>query len=196
MEDDIRDGRPDERILVERASAGDRDAFRELYEQNVAAVHGFIRNRVGADVADDLTAETFCRAFEHIGRFEWRGAPFRAWLFRIAYHQVVGRARRKDTHVILQEDPTPPAVDGHEESVIARLEGEIVVEALERLPEGHRTVLELRYMQDLSVSETAAVLESSEEAVRALTYRALKSLRTAYAELAEVRPTARAAEAQ
>lgn len=194
MEEEIRGGPPDERDLVERASAGDRDAFRGLYEQNVSAVHAFIRNRVGSGPADDLTAETFCRAFEHIGRFEWRGAPFRSWLFRIAYHQVVDRSRRKDTHVILQEDPTPPAVDGHEESVIASLEGEVVVEALSTLSEAHRTVLELRYMQDLSVSETAAVLESSEDAVRALTYRALKSLRAAYAELSEVLPTARAAE--
>lgn len=171
-------------MLVERASAGDRDAFRELYRQNVGAVHAFLRNRVGPGPAEDLTAETFCRAFEHIGRFEWRGAPFRSWLFRIAYHQVVARSRRKDTHLILQDDPEPAATEGHEDAVIARLEGEVVVAALATLPETHRAVLELRYMQDLPVSETAEILEISEEAVRALTYRALKSLRAAHARLA------------
>ena len=74
----------DERDLVERAAAGDRDAFETLYELNVQPVFAFLRSRAPRELAEDLTAETFCRAYQHIGRYEWRGAPYRAWLRRIA----------------------------------------------------------------------------------------------------------------
>ncbi len=78
-----------ERSLVLRARDGDKNAFAALYRTHVDVVFGFLRFRAGADRADDLTAETFCRAWSGISRYEWTGAPFRAWLLRIAYNLVV-----------------------------------------------------------------------------------------------------------
>lgn len=169
-----------ERGLVARAAAGDRAAFHLLYQANVKPVFGFLRARVDHHLAEDLTAEVFCRAFEHIGTYEWRGVPYRAWLLRIAYHLVVGQARRRSSGEVPVRDPEPPAVQGPEDDVVTGLQAETLLASLARLSAAHRTVLELRFLRDLSVAEAATVLDSTEEAVRALTYRALNALRTSH----------------
>jgi RNA polymerase sigma factor (sigma-70 family) len=166
--------------LVRRASAGDRAAFRLLYEQNVKVVYRFVAARVAPSQVDDLTAETFARAFERIDGFEWRGVPIRAWFLRIAYHQVIGQSRRRSSSEVLTDDPTPPEVLSHEDGLVDRLtDHQEVLDAMATLSSAQRTVVELRYFRELSVPETAVVLELSEEAVRALTYRSLRSLRAA-----------------
>ena len=166
--------------LVRRAVAGDRAAFRLLYEQNVKVVYRFVAARVAPSQVDDLTAETFARAFERIDGFEWRGVPIRAWLLRIAYHQVIGQSRRRSSSEVLTDDPTPPDVASHEDGLVDRLtDHQQVLAAMASLSPPQRAVIELRYFRELSVPETAVVLELSEEAVRALTYRSLRSLRAA-----------------
>jgi len=166
--------------LVTRAAAGDRAAFRTIYEQNVQVVYRFVSSRVATSLVDDLVAETFARAFERIDGFEWRGVPIRAWLLRIAYHQVVGRSRRRSSSEVLTDEPEPPGVSSHEDRLVDRLtDHEQVLVAMASLSPPQRAVIELRYFRELSVPETALVLELSEEAVRALTYRSLRSLRAA-----------------
>jgi RNA polymerase sigma-70 factor, ECF subfamily len=137
--------------------------------------------RVGQSDAEDLTAETFTRAFKGIRRFEPRGVPFRAWLFRIANNLIIGQARRARDVAPLdlvgpgqlptsRLDPADAAVRSVEDTGLAA--------ALARLPASHATVLDLRYLRELSVAETAQAMEITPEAVRALTYRALRSLRS------------------
>lgn len=169
-----------ERQLVARAQAGDRDAFRALYQQNVRLVVAFLANRVGAAAAEDLAAETFAKAFERIGSFEWRGVPIRAWLLRIAYHQLVGQTRRRSSSEIVTDDITVADQGSHEDSVVDQLTTHrSLLDAVASLPPQQRLAVELRYLREMTVSETAVVLELSEEAVRALTYRSLRSLRSA-----------------
>jgi len=171
-----------ERQLVGRAQAGDRDAFRELYQQNVRLVVAFLANRVGSAAAEDLTAETFARAFERIDSFEWRGVPIRAWLLRIAYHQLVGQTRRRSSSEIVTDEVTVADQHSHEDSVVDQLTvHRSLLDAVASLPPQQRLAVELRYLRELTVSETAVVLELSEEAVRAVTYRSLRSLRAALA---------------
>lgn len=155
-----------------------KDAFRALYEENVGLVHGFLRARIGPNDAEDLTAETFCRAYQHLHRWEDRGVPIRAWLLRIARNLVIERARKARAVMVPLDDREHAAHRAsHEDEVGASVEAASAIAALAALPESHRTVIELRYLRDLSVTETSAVLEISEEAVRALAYRALKGLR-------------------
>lgn len=168
-----------ERALIEQARSSDHAAFQGLYEANVGVVFGFLRGRVSHEVAEDLTAETFCRAYEHLDSFEWRGVPLRAWLLRIAYHLVVARSRRKETGTVPLAEIPEASVPSHEDRVADGLDQRELLVALAHLPPSQQTVLELRFFQDLSVGETAAVLDSTEEAVRALTYRALTGLRAA-----------------
>ena len=167
-----------EEAVVRRAQAGDVAAMRELYEDNVAMVHSFVARRVGRDGADDLTAEVFTKAFERLDRFEWRGIPIRSWLLRIAFNEIVGRARRKASSEVVTDRPNGPPHAGHEDQLLDSLTtGDAVLAALATLSPPQRAAIELRYLRDLTVTETAVVLDLGEDAVRALTYRALKALR-------------------
>src|SRR6185503_6093780 len=86
--------REDERRLVE-AAQGDRARFADIYEEYFELVYAYIarctRNR---EETEDLTAEVFRKALEHLPRFKWTGAPFAAWLFRIGSNLIADRAKR------------------------------------------------------------------------------------------------------
>lgn len=167
----------EEKELVERATGGDRDAFQRLYELHIGAIFAFLRARAPRELAEDLAAETFCRAFQHIGRYEWRGAPYRAWLLRIARNLLIAHWRSKSSGVHLLADLEPVA-DAHVDAdPTERMAAAEVVAMLAELPDRHREVIELRFLEERSVAETAVVLEISEEAVRALTMRAMRALR-------------------
>jgi RNA polymerase sigma factor (sigma-70 family) len=157
--------------------------FRTVYEENVATVYSFLRARVGHDAAEDLTAETFCRAFQHYGGWEDRGLPVRAWLLRIAFHLVVGESRKRKVDFVALEEHHAVDEEGASGAVAQAMEGASALAALAGLPENHRSVIQLRYLQDLSVAETAAVMGLTQEGVRALAYRALKGLRVAHADM-------------
>src|SRR5207302_9360726 len=84
----------EERLVVEAAQKDPR-RFAQLYENNFERVYAFIVRRVrDRDQAQDLTADVFHQALANLSRFEWRGVPFAAWLFRIASNAIVDRARR------------------------------------------------------------------------------------------------------
>jgi len=86
---------------LERAIGGDREAFGQLYEQYVGRIYNYIYYRTGnAYDAEDLTERVFMRALRHIGRYNQRGLPFSAWLYRIAHNLVANwhrdNSRRKE----------------------------------------------------------------------------------------------------
>jgi RNA polymerase sigma-70 factor (ECF subfamily) len=84
----------DERSLIEAAQRDPR-RFGELYERNIDRVYAFVARRAGGRAeAEDLTAEVFHHALANLARFEWRGAPFVAWLLQIARNALAARGRR------------------------------------------------------------------------------------------------------
>src|SRR6266849_10697184 len=90
-----RDTEPDERLLIQAAQRDPR-RFAELYENNFDRVYAFIARRVrNREEAEDLTSEVFHQALANIGRFEWRGVPFAAWLFRIASNAIASHFEKK-----------------------------------------------------------------------------------------------------
>ncbi len=168
-----------EAATIAQAQTGDRTAMRLLYEQNVPMVYSFVARRVGREMADDITAEVFTKAFERLDRFEWRGIAIRSWLLRIAFNEIVGRTRRRSATEVLTDNPERGGVAGHEDTLLdAMASGDALLDALAGLSPPQRAAIELRYLRDLSVTETAVVLDLQEDAVRALTYRALKALRS------------------
>lgn len=171
-----------EAAMIRNAIAGELGARRSLYEDNVRVVFAFCATRVGVQRAEDVTAETFCRAFEGLPRYTWTGVPVRAWLLRIAHNLIIGQARRRSSsEIVIDEVPEPArGCDGvdHAEAVVQGLETSRLMDALGTLGVQGRSVLELRFLRELSVAETAHVLDMSEQAVRASAYRALRSLRT------------------
>src|SRR3977135_1617139 len=97
---------PDEQRLIEAAQK-DPARFAELYEINCEGVYAFIVRRVQDRIeAQDLTSDVFHQALANLGRFEWRGTPFAAWLFRIAANAIADRFERlaKETNFASASD--------------------------------------------------------------------------------------------
>jgi RNA polymerase sigma-70 factor (ECF subfamily) len=162
----------DERALIEAAQA-DPARFLELYERHFHKVYAFISRRIGnRAAAEDVTSEVFEQALANLGRYEWRGVPFVAWLLRIATNAIADRWRReaRDSH-----DPPPEIGDDRDAKDIERRA--ILFQLVERLPEAQRRVIEMRFVDEKSIREIAAALERSEGAVKQLQLRALENLR-------------------
>jgi RNA polymerase sigma-70 factor, ECF subfamily len=165
----------DEQLLVEAAQK-DPSRFADLYESNFERVYAYIARRVrNRDEAEDLTSEVFHQALENIGRFEWRGVPFAAWLFRIAANAIADRwksaAREsgKPTREDLEEITEPDLEEIEHCAELFRL--------VNSLPADQRRVIELRFTQEKSIREIALELRRTEGAVKQLQFRALQNLR-------------------
>jgi RNA polymerase sigma-70 factor (ECF subfamily) len=156
-------------LLVERAKSGDRDAFGELYRACYGPLYRAVRFHLGA-AAEDVVAETFLRAWAGIERYRDTGAPFIAWLHGIARHVLADElARRRRV-----ESRAEPPEHSREPSVDERL---TLAQAMDRLPQEQRQVLELKFLVGLTNSEVAAALGKTTGAVNAKQWRALAALR-------------------
>jgi RNA polymerase sigma-70 factor (ECF subfamily) len=163
--------------LVSRAAGGDRDAFRTLHDSHAREVRRFLARRVGPDLADDLAAETFFRAWRGLSSYVDTGAPFRAWLYRIALRQVFSWVRQPSASELPIAWIDEVVSAGPEETVVERLTTQRALgAALDRLTHAQRRALEMRYLWDLDVAETAVMLGLAEPAARQLVHRALRAM--------------------
>jgi RNA polymerase sigma-70 factor (ECF subfamily) len=166
--------------LVELARNGDSEAFGQLYDHYHSSVYRFLYYRVGSvPLAEDLTAETFFRALRSMSSFRWQGKDFGAWLMTIARnlttdHFKAGRTRLEST----TEDMSTldSSTEGPEGAVLASLTNEALLEALSELPTEQRDCLVMRFLQGLSIAETADVLGRSSGAVKQLQLRGVRNL--------------------
>lgn len=172
--------------VVERAQAGDPNAFAEIYRAEYDRVYRFIARKVrNLILAEDLAHDVFLRALCHIGSVTWQGHGIGAWLRTVAYNRVVDHCN--SARVRLErpsDDPfgNPHAADesreGHPDQLaVDNLTGETVQAALRDLPPAQRQVLTLRFLRGLSVAETAAAMNRTESAVKNLQHRATRALR-------------------
>jgi len=165
----------DERLLVEAAQR-DPSRFAELYERHFARVYAYVVHRVrDRNTAEDLTAEVFHKALASLPRYEWRGAPFGAWLVRIAANAVADRLKHAGREVPSASPPeqaAEPDVDLAEVERYAQL-----FRLVDELPGEQRRVIVERYVEERSIREIAARLEKSEGAIKQLQLRALQTLR-------------------
>jgi len=168
----------EERRLVEAAQQNPAQ-FGALYERHVDRVYAFVLVRVrDRDAAEDITADVFHKALANLPSFEWRGAPFGAWLIRIAANAVADRRRRptREEHApealdALEAPDAPGAIDAFEDR--ARL-----YRYVEELREPQRTVIIERFAHERSLREVAARLGKTEGAIKQIQLRALRALRT------------------
>ena len=162
----------DERRQIEAAQRDSR-RFADLYESNFERVYAFIVRRVGdRHEAEDLTAEVFHLALKNIGRFEWRGVPFAAWLYKIASNEIIDRVQKTARQP--RHDPTdhPPEPCWEEIENRARL-----FRMVDQLPSDQRRVITLRFAEERSIREIAQQLKRTEGAVKQLQFRGLQNLR-------------------
>jgi RNA polymerase sigma-70 factor (ECF subfamily) len=166
--------------LVELARGGDKDAFGMLYDHYHVSVYRFVYYRVGSvALAEDLTGETFFRALRSMNGFRWQGRDFGAWLMTIARnlttdHFKSGRNRLEQTTEDMSTLDTE--TEGPESAVLAHLTNEALLTALRELPQDQQDCLVMRFLQGMSIAETADVLERSAGAVKQLQLRAVRNL--------------------
>lgn len=169
-----RDERPGElKNVIARAKAGDRDAFRYLYQRFAGNIFGYARSIVRDEHdAEDVTQQVFTRMMTAIANYEDRGVPFSAWLLRIAHNMSIDHMRRR---VVVAEDvqQAEQRVDSehaHHLSLSLR-------EALAELPDGQREVVLLHHVAGWSPTEIAEKLGRSEDAVHGLHHRGRRQLK-------------------
>ena len=166
--------------LVELARKGDADAFGMLYDHYQGSVYRFLFYRTrSSTLAEDLTSETFFRALRSMQSFRWQGKDFGAWLMTIARnlatdHFKAGRTRLELTteDMGLHDDET----EGPDVTVLASLTNEMLLKALTELPAEQKDCLIMRFLQGMSIAETADVLGRSEGAVKQLQLRGVRNL--------------------
>jgi len=168
----------EDETLVGRATAGDREAFGELYERCVRRVFRHVLYMVNdVDLAEDLTEQTFLRALQAIHRYERRGVPFLAWLLRIARNLYLNGRRVERNNSTIYNKWNGGAAASPEFFCEAKLDGEEVWRAVRALDGDQRQVIVLRFMDGLSYADVAEVLGKSVGAVRVAQFRALRALR-------------------
>ncbi|MGH3611386.1 MAG: RNA polymerase sigma factor [Pseudonocardia sp.] len=174
--------------LVAAAQRGDRDAFGQLWCRYAPVVAGYVRRRVrDHGLAEDLTSETFARAWRSIGPVRNQGRDVGAWFVTIARNLVRDHAKshRAQREALVADVETvaaagaafTPASPGVERVVLARLVAAELRRRVAALPAAQRDVIRLRFGDGLSVLQVAAAVGRSESAVKALQHRALTQLR-------------------
>jgi len=170
---------PEQEQEAVRAAHADPQRFTVIYERYFADIFRFVNRRVdNRDLAADLTQESFLKAMLAMPRYEDRGLPFRAWLYRIALNEVRMYWRKRKEVVI---DMSYAEVRGMTEEIGVTLEDEELqqlAKALGRLEEAKARLIEMRYMDGMSFAELGQVLGIGEDAAKMRTHRVLAQLRT------------------
>lgn len=171
-----------DRELIVFAQNGNREAFTEIYNRYGEAIYRYLYAHVSHEQdAEDLTADVFLNLWRTLPQYqENEKVPFYVFLYRIARNRLVDHYRRQKTRNGEIESAEP----GEENSapsasplVIAGMDVADLHHYLLKLPPDYRTVLVLRFLNDLSYEETAQVMGKSYAAVRVLQHRALAALR-------------------
>ena len=167
-----------ENEIVER-SKKDVRAFGEIYEKYFDGIFNFIyRQTDDEDTAGDLCSQTFVNALNSLGKYQFRGFPFSAWLYKIAGNEVNKHYRKnKGKQVFSLEEVRVREMielsdETWDEEMVQRL-----LEFMKELPTEMLQVLELRFFEDKDFKEIAFILDMTESGAKMRTYRALDKLR-------------------
>ena len=167
----------DERLLVEAAQK-DPARFAELYENNFERVYAYVARRVGDRTeTEDLTSEVFHHALSNLRRFEWRGIPFAAWLFRIAANLITDRWQRSNRERLVDEPKQLESAQANKEDFEEVERRAMLFRLVDTLPAEQKRVVVLRFVEQKSIKEVARDICKTEGAVKQLQFRALSSLR-------------------
>lgn len=164
--------------IIQKAKTGDREAVSQLYQLYAQKIYRYVSYRVQTDAdAEDLTAEVFVKMVEGLGSYRITGAPFEAWLYRIAAARIIDyrrRARRRPqtelSEVLSTGEKSP------EERILEQQEVETLRHALSGLTDEQQNILVLRFIERKSHQEVATILGKSVSAVKSIQHRALIQL--------------------
>jgi RNA polymerase sigma-70 factor (TIGR02952 family) len=174
-------GDADLRDLVLRAKTGDADAFGTLYDRYVDLVYRYVFFRVGSHpLAEDITSETFLRALRRMADFTWQGRDFGAWLVTIARNLITdhfksGRYRMEVSTAEVFDVPLD-GPDIPENAVVTAMINDRVLRAVRGLKPEQQECVVLRFLQGMSLAETALIMGKKSGAIKALQFRAIRAL--------------------
>jgi RNA polymerase sigma-70 factor, ECF subfamily len=163
----------EEKSLIEAAKK-DPVHFAELYERHFHRIYAFIAKRVqDRNEVQDLTSDVFHSALANLRKFEWRGTPFAAWLYRIAANAIADHFQRQ-----AKEEGNPQAAPESWEIDVAESEDRArLYKIVDDLPAEQHRIITMRFTDQKSIREIARELQRTEGAIKQLQFRALKNLR-------------------
>jgi RNA polymerase sigma-70 factor (ECF subfamily) len=168
--------------LVRRAQEGDSEAFGQLYDSYLEMVFRYVFYRVGSrTMAEDIVSETFLRALRGIRAFSWQGHDIGAWFITIARNLIIDHKKSRQTRMEFPTDDILAAADaqivsGPEESLLTVVTHRDLINAIRTLSSDQQECVVLRFLEGLSVRETALAMGKNDGAVKTLQYRAVRSL--------------------
>jgi RNA polymerase sigma-70 factor (ECF subfamily) len=173
---------PDQ-IILTKASNGDHDAFGELYERYIGRIYNYVYYRTGNQSdAEDLTARVFYRAMRHITKYQDRGLPFSAWLYRIAHNLVANwhrdNSRKKE---IALDDTISIRYRGElpEGAILKNEETAYIRRLIQGLSPERQQLIILKFVEGLPNAEIGMIMGRTEGAIKSLYHRTLIALRKA-----------------
>lgn len=173
---------PSEEMELVHRAASDSEAFGELYQRHVRRIYNYIYYRTGDyQDAEDLTARVFQRVLKHVAKFEDKGVPFSAWLYRIAHNLVANwhRDQSRKPVVPLDDYAVVSGSSVHPEAqAVAVEDGEMLLEAVRRLPPDRQQLLILKFLERLPNAQIGEIMGRTEGAIKSLYHRTLIALRT------------------
>ncbi|MFC1965107.1 RNA polymerase sigma factor [Chloroflexota bacterium] len=176
-----------EKHLVEKAK-GDTNAFGSLYELYYSKIFGYVlRRTANIQVAEHITSEVFFKALKKIAKFNWRGIPFSAWLYRIATNEIASYYRHGRKSQVRWEDIAEFKVDSIPSAEEELIEAEAELKRHEqylalhdniyRLDIKYQEVITLRFFENKQINEISEILGKQEGTIKSLLHRGLKKLR-------------------
>ena len=166
---------------MERAAICDPEAIASLYDLYAPKIFSYIYHRLSdPNVAEDLTAQVFLRMIEAIETEKGWRTSFSGWIYRIAHNLVVDHYRKRSRAEFSNIDDTPniPARRGDPyQTTAALLDSDELIRAINLLTEEQAQVISLRFLESLTITEVAEIMDKSEGSIKALQYRAVASLR-------------------
>ncbi len=167
----------DEATLIHQARDGSREAFGLLYERHRATIARYVTARIrDASDSEDLTEAIFESAWRAMGRYREQGVPFLAWLYRLAHNRVVDHYRALRPTVALIPE-IHESIEDTSAPLDLNIDSADLLKALHALTGDQRDVIVLRFIQGMSGREVAQAMDKREDAIRALQFRALATLR-------------------
>lgn len=174
----------DERILIKKAQKGEADAFGILYDQYLPKIYRFVRVKVSQrEEAEDLTHQAFLNAWKNIGEYTPQGYTFGSWLYRIARNIITDHYRRsKPGDISLDESLLPMNLhpqdtDSIETIADINIKQQAIFDAVRGLKETEQDVIIMRFIEGMSVKETAETIQKTESATKVIQHRVIKQIR-------------------
>jgi len=168
-----------EEKLIKDAIRGASSAFGALYDHYQPMIYRFVLVKVGSrEEAEDITHQVFLSAWQNVRGYKHRGHPFSSWLYQIARNQVIDHYRSKKSDISLEAlDPEYfVAAVSMSSDLMMKLDVEKVRRAVAELKPDYQDVIIMRFIEDISLKETAAAMGKTEGAIKLIQHRAVKEL--------------------